>query len=367
LSDDQLRFVLGDAACCPGCPINKACPAAFTPAACHPDPNAHGRGGLEVIHPRSPDLQARLNEVGGISFEDIKPRPVPPINLPLTTPRVWIRRALHEQLDHLNALAIGADQTILRRLPYYADDVREFLGLWTTQLLVLVLFGKDFEQERMWARRHEFVHMIAEANFDWVLPPSYSFWTDRPWTEIYINLKRSLIFFSLLQSAGVKTAPRFAWLLREDVARAARWFQSNPHVESICLDLAIKGAEFRGQLALLAEFDALTEHRLTYFIHGPDAEARLLPLFALLGNRLHLTGARAISRPPEGLTFSELAEDEWGRAQHSLDLAVAQSRVLKETGEATRRRRRLDPLIRQRSDRAEPDFHGPSRGLMNRR
>jgi hypothetical protein len=178
---------------------------------------------------------------------------------------------------------LGADEAIIaRRQVLGADEMREMTGLWSDQRLALMLYGKDLHLERIWPRRHRVVAEIAECGYDFVAPPSYSALINHPPSEALRNLKRSLHFFELLQEAGVPTAPRLAWLSKHDARRAAQWCEENPAVELLTLDLAIKHEpEWRRQLALLRFFDLLTGQ----------------PLFTFLGDRLHLSGSRAISKP----------------------------------------------------------------------
>jgi hypothetical protein len=101
----------------------------------------------------------------------------------------------------------------------------------------------------------------------------------------------------MLQEYGVPSAPRLAWLCDQDVRRAARWCNSQKNLRLLALDLAIKShPEWRRQLDLLRLFDQVTDNRLTFLIHGPQAISRLKELFAVLGSRLRLTGTRAIAR-----------------------------------------------------------------------
>lgn len=316
----QLHLPWPEGPLCCGCALKVHCGAAHSARACHPDPGLATRGGLNALHRLHPELDDHLAEVGGPGYESVIAQPVHRPAFPLIIPRIRPRRALRSEL-HGSYYAIGPDEAFAgRRAVLAADDLREILDIWGNQGLMLSLFGADELQEEIWLRREQVVAEIAAATYDFVLPPSFSAWSDRPPPDFIVAAKRSLEFFRLLQEAGVRTAPRLVWLSEHDAKRAARWCDANASVQLIALDLAIKQErEWRGQLNLLGYFDALTGRRLIYLIHGPAADSRREALFSIVGSRLHLTGSRAIARPPErGRGFAEFSEDELAAAERAL-------------------------------------------------
>jgi hypothetical protein len=250
------------------------------------------------MHPDRHDLAAYFAEVRGPGFDDICVKPDPAVpEFPLRTPRVYPLASLRGHLDG-GFYAIGADKAIIEPgLVLGADELREILDIWGNQELALMLFGKDPHIEELWRRRHQLVPEIAAADYDFVAPPSFSARSNHPPPEYLFNAKRSLIFFEMLQEHGVPSAPRLAWLRDHDVRRSARWCNSQQSLQLVALDLAIKfHPEWRRQLDLLRLFDQITDNRLTFLIHGPQALPRLTELFVMLGPRLRLTGTRAIAR-----------------------------------------------------------------------
>ncbi len=323
---EQLHLPWPEGPLCGDCPLKVNCGAARTERACHPDPGLPGRGGLNALHRLHPELADHLVEIDGPAYETVVAEPVRAPELPLVTSRIRPRRALRGQVHNGSYYAVGPDEAIAgRRFVLPADELREIVDLWGNQGLMLSLFGADELQEEIWLRREQIVTEIAAADYDLVLPPSFSAWSRRPPPDFMVAAKRSLEFFRLLQSVDVRTVPRLAWLTPHDARRAARWCQANPAVEMITMDLAIKqDSEWREQLQLLAFFDGLTDHRLIYLIHGPEAESRVNSLFKILGDRLRLTGSRAIARPPEfGRGFAEFAADELAVAESALAGAEA--------------------------------------------
>lgn len=308
----QMTFDLGEGSYCRDCIVRDACGDATTARACQPFFGEPRFGGVNVVHPDRHDFAAYFAEVGGPRFDEIRAAPVDLSPFPLMTPRVYPRRELAGHL-HRPFYAVGADEAIFgRRYVLPANELREILDLWANQRLALMLYGKDEQLEGIWGRRRELVSQISEADYDFVSPPSFSVLVNHPPSEGLRNLKRSLLFFELLQEHGVPTAPRFAWLSEYDVDRAAQWCEANPDVRLLTLDLAIKHrAEWQRQIRLLWRFDQLTGQRLTFLIHGPAAESRLIELFGIMGSRLRLTGSRAISRPRSSqLDFVRFASEE---------------------------------------------------------
>jgi hypothetical protein len=286
-------------------------------------------GGLNVLHPDRHDLDQYFAEVRGPGFGDVQARvDIALPEFPLTIPRVYPLVGLRGHLDG-SFYAIGADKAIIERkfvLP--ADELREILDIWGNQKLALMLYGKDPHMEELWRRRHELIPAIAEAGYDFVSPPSFSARRNHPPPEYVYNAKRSLIYFELLQEYGAPTAPRLAWLTGHDADRGAEWWNAQPGLRVITLDLAIKhDPEWSPQLALLQRFDRLTDRRLTYLIHGPAAPRRLADLFSLLGPRLRLTGTRAIARPRRSpAEFLLFAAEEEALAQAILARVTSEAR-----------------------------------------
>jgi hypothetical protein len=293
-----MSLALGEGGYCRGCVLREVCGDRAGPRACQPIYGEAHYGGVNVVHPARHDFVDYFAEIGGAGFESIRAIPVALPPLRLTMPRIYPRREFDGELRG-QFYALGADEAIMaRRQVLGADEMREMTGLWSDQRLALMLYGKDVHLEQIWSRRHQIISEIAECGYDFVAPPSYSALINHPPSEALRNLKRSLHLFELLQEAGVPTAPRLAWLSEHDARRAARWCEENNVVQLVTLDLAIKHqTEWRRQLSLLRFFDLLTGQRLKFLIHGPQAESRLIELFSFLGDRLHLSGSRAISKP----------------------------------------------------------------------
>jgi hypothetical protein len=318
---------------CGACPLEVVCGGRDL-LPCQPRFGDPGYGGPNVLHPARPDLGDYLDEVGGGDLGDVEVRPQELPVPPVLTPRVRARRALRGQLDR-DFYAVGPDQVVVgRRSVLAADDLREMLDLRPDQRLALTLFGADPTMEILWAGRRRIITEIAEAGYDLVAPPSFSARINHPPAEFVYNLKRSLVYFSMLQWAGVPAVPRLAWLCEGDVDRVATWCAAQTHLQMVALDLAVKQREeWVRQVALLRRFDLVTGGRLRFLIHGPAVGHRIEELSGILGGRVHLTGSGAIARPYAcaGRFGSYVDEEEWiieeSRAALGLQPAPALRRI----------------------------------------
>jgi hypothetical protein len=187
--------------------------------------------------------------------------------------------------------------------------------------LIVLPFDRDEVIEKMWTRGAKLIVELAAADYDAIVSPSFSTYTPRPHTEFMINAKRSLIYFSALQTAGSYAIPRAAWIVSHDARRFAIWAQENPTVEMFAIDLATyrSAGDWREQLEGLELFDSMTEGRITYLINGATTERRCEQLFEIAGlSRVRITNATTQAQIPRpslrstgdqtGVTFKSRAE-----------------------------------------------------------
>jgi hypothetical protein len=322
-----MALALGDGPLCANCAYRRPCGAARLPEACRPTWGARTYGGVNALHPLNPDTAAHLAEVGGPEFSDIAVRPQPDLALPALVHQIRLRTALRGELGG-TTYAIGPQAAWSRRRVKSAEHVRSVTGLRPDQKLGLVLFGRDRLLEELWPRRVPVARAIASAGFDFCVPPSFANYGNRPRTEYLFNVRRSLVFFGLLQDRGVHAIPRLAWLFPHDVERFAAWANENLAVRLVALDIASSSAhDWRKELELLVLFDRLTGCRLAYVLHGPSVIERCVDLYRALGTtRVHIANSRAIARPAiAGTSFRERLQTE----QQVVD--AAQRVVLHET------------------------------------
>jgi len=226
--------------------------------------------------------------------------PCPALDLsPLTH---WIRPerqlAATDLQDRYYIVGLGA--VVGRRHVLPADDLREMTGLWSNQKLILALYGDDDELERLWLNRSRVIDELAVAGYAAVLGPSYSIYENRPPSEWLLHAKRSYWMTARLAQVEVPAIPRGGWVQRWQMRREAVVYSQRPDLRTLSLDLGtLTGAvSWQDHLQLLAEFDRLTGHRVTYIINGPSSLERILDLYRVITpSRSRLLSSRAIAYP----------------------------------------------------------------------
>jgi hypothetical protein len=283
---------------CADCPLSTPCGAQLTDYACPDAWSATGPGGAAVSHPLKPGTLRELKLIGGATFDDIQAHRQPAIELPGYLPQLRNRSALRGAVPP-GAYAIRATDVIKKRRVISAQELRERLDLPIQHPLVLLLFDRDRRLEEIWRRSHVVVPQIAEAGYSLVSSPSFSTYEPRPRTEYLINMRRSMLFFRWLQSAGAPTIPRVAWQVEADVRRIAQWVSENPDVSRVGIDLSTYRwtRTWRAQLDCLRLFDGLVGHRLSYLINGLTTEARCRAVFdSISPSRVTVTNATTQAR-----------------------------------------------------------------------
>jgi Domain of unknown function (DUF4417) len=270
----------------------------MTDHACPENFSANMPGGDAVSHPLKPGTLDELRELGGPGFDDIAALPVPILVAPNYIPQPRHRRSLRGFLTE-DLYILRATDVVKRRRVISAEEMRGSLGLRTNQRLVLMLFDRDKLLEEIWERGVNLVEQLAAAGYEAIIAPSFSTYTPRPHTEYMINMRRSMIYFRLLQEAGAYAIPRVAWIVSGNARQLVDWAQKNPVVEMFALDLATYrcASDWREQLEGLQIFDSLTDHRLTFLINGASTQQRCEQLFEVLGSeRIKITNATTQAR-----------------------------------------------------------------------
>ena len=310
----QRLFSLGNL--CPACPELETCGAMMTDQACPDTWSAAMPGGVPVSHPSSPGTFEELERLGGSKFDDIVALPVPVLGLEPYTPQPRFRRSFRGHLEE-DVYILRAKEVVKKSRVTTATEMREALGLGAGQKLIVLPFDDDDVIEDMWSREEKLIGELAEADYDAIVAPSLSTYTPRPRTEYLINMRRSMIYFSALQNAGIRAIPRLAWNISHDARRCAGWVRANPAVRMVALDLATYRvpADWREQIEGLEIFDSITERNVTYLVNGPSTVDRCEDLFEVASPaRVRITNATTQVRivPPRlrstgdqtGVTFA---------------------------------------------------------------
>jgi hypothetical protein len=250
-------------------------------------------GGPAVSHPTKPGTIEELKRLGGPGFEDIVARPVPVLALERYTPQPRFRRSFRGYLTE-GVYILRASEVVMASRVKSAVEVRDTLGLATTQKLVVLPFDDDEVIEGMWSREERLITELAAAGYDAIVAPSFSTYTPRPRTEYLINMRRSMIYFGALQNAGITALPRLAWNITHDARRCAEWVLGNPGVRMVALDLATHrvAADWEDQMDGLKIFDSMTGEAITYLVNGPTTPDRCEDLLRIAGGaRIRVTNA----------------------------------------------------------------------------
>jgi hypothetical protein len=119
-------------------------------------------GGEAVSHPLKPGTIDEIHALGGPHFDDIVARPARLVRLPLYTPQPCNRTSMRGFLDR-DVYALKARDVVKKHRVISADEMRDRLGLRSTQALVLVLFDEDEILEDIWARSGLLIWQLAAA------------------------------------------------------------------------------------------------------------------------------------------------------------------------------------------------------------
>ena len=250
-------------------------------------------GGDPVSHPNKPGTMEELRDLGGPEFDDIVARPTPRLDLPPYTAQLRHRKSLRGYLDE-PVYFIRATGVIKSNKVTTAAEMRRALLLKPEQRLIVLLFDRDKLIESIWTRGAALVGELVDAGYDAIVCPSFSTYTPRPRTDYMINMKRSLIYFEALQTAGAYAIPRVAWIVSHDARRLAIWAQDNQAVEMVAIDLSTyrSPTDWQKQIEGLEVFDSMTERRLSYLINGSTTQERCEQLYEIAGvDRIRISNA----------------------------------------------------------------------------
>lgn len=308
----QMQFSLGPGELCGTCGYWEDCGHTSGYDACEREWGSAGRGGVNALHPLNPLTECYLSSVGGtdISRIPVTSDKVLPL-LPDFAHIIQPERRLREQLFDPFYFVGLSRSSINRSGLIECGRAKQIIGADSHQDLGLLLFGRDELLEYLWANLHRSVIQISNAGYSVVVAPSFSNYANRPRPEYLFNLKRSLVFFELLQERGVAVIPRLAWNTQHDIERCAEWAASNPGLTYVALDWSASDpASWEFEVDNLQRFDRMMEGKISYLVRGPSELSRYRCLYGILGlDRLHLCNAAAMACKPEaGQSFAERFE-----------------------------------------------------------
>jgi hypothetical protein len=295
-----------------------------------------GPAGPELLHPMRVDFETHFDAVGGPGFDDIAARPWKPLALPAHLPQVRALPRLRGERIERALVGVRLDEMFVGGHVRPADHLRERAGLPESTDIVLLLFGPDQLLEELWAVRESALTEIAEGGYALVLPPSYSLWEPRRRPNNLLSLRRSHLVYGELQQRGANAVPRLGWVEHTDVERWSVWLNSNPLVEVASLDLmTYQGPHFDRQVALLAEFDALTGERVHFVANGVRAPRRILALYtATSPERVTVSSATLVPPPPVASLVAGVAKGSFAARAAEVDASCLHARQVVEMAAA---------------------------------
>lgn len=207
---------------CPGCP--EECRA----SACSDGQCTR----CDYLCPGRPGAIAFLNSMGGPEFPVLKGRKVKwPGEVPQLLPAVATRFTKMPAPGQLPWVAMNAARMVISRaydtggLRRNNGTMREFARIHKDTRMALHMYIPDPPLEAFWRTREKIYPSLRE--FDLVIAPNFSVYSDSPRLEHLINMKRSILVYSEMLSAGIKAVPDISWGSYVDLDRWASYIMEN--------------------------------------------------------------------------------------------------------------------------------------------
>jgi hypothetical protein len=314
---------------CGPCPLLEVCGADQTDNACAPALDFSGPGGPFLLHPLRSDFDDHFERVGGAGFDDLAAsRVVIPSFRPYLPQVKWLERLRREHLTaaEVPVVAVRLKEVFRGGRIRTAAELRAQTGLDCNIRIVLLLHAKDDLLERFDAA--ELTTQIASGGYDLVTAPSFSLWEPQRRPDNLLSLRRSLVYYNELQTAGASACPRVGWVETLDGDRLAAWIKRHD-LSLVSLDLmTYDGASFDRAVAGLARFDELTGQRLHYLIDGVRVQRKIEALY-LAAEPVRVTISSATMAVPAP-TIEGVPEDSFlARTRHIADRCDAGSRAVR--------------------------------------
>jgi len=242
------------------------------------------RGKREVLTCYHKQLPRWLTEVGTLLLDDVIAKPE---SLPWLPPFVpQIKRGL-SPLPRYPAYAVSSN--IMQHEILSGCDLsgkRDLLGIPRQSAFVLLLHGKDRDVEPLWEWQDNAIKSIKSGAFDLVVPPDFSVMWDEPRFEHVLNMRRTLLFYRLLQDNDIPTVPHLFWYRPVDLHRHIEWLKANPCVSTIAVNVqqARETQVWRHILDGLGNLQRNVPHEVHFLLCGVSNPARIREARKFLGH-----------------------------------------------------------------------------------
>ncbi len=182
------------------------------------DLNCCGRGAdCKRICPYNPDFMRRLEEVGGLKFDDLKPLPQRSAELPLYVPVIDHKQGRYGTLDY-PTVALSTYRVIRRKGKRYRTlaegpkDLRAAFGVAKDARIILRGTDKDPPLERYWqyGDRDDAAGQLAALGVSLIVAPNFSHMLNVPRSEHLYNRRRQLLCIERMVESGLNVAPHLS-------------------------------------------------------------------------------------------------------------------------------------------------------------
>ncbi len=179
------------------------------------DLNCCGQGGeCGRVCAYNPDFMRRLEEVGGLRFDDLRPVVQRRAELPRYVPVIDHRLGRHDVL-HYPAVALNTYRVIrvkgnkYRTLSESPEHIRAAFGIAKDTRIILRGTARDPFLERYWqyGERDDAAGQLAALGVTLTIAPNFSHVLNVPRTEHLYNRKRQLRCIEEMVEAGLNVAP----------------------------------------------------------------------------------------------------------------------------------------------------------------
>jgi hypothetical protein len=189
------------------------------------------------------DFQRRMQEIGGLRFDDILPLHQAPVTLPSYVPMI---HHPYFRTGTLNASHFALDPYLIFRLrkgkyePVGPDGaaLRRNFKIAANSQVILRGTAEDRFLEQYWTYRKtdHVADQIARLNVALFIGPNYSHFLDVPRSDLLFNRKRQLICLTELSQAGVSVAPHLSAVMPADWDFWTGFLRSNPALHHVALN-----------------------------------------------------------------------------------------------------------------------------------
>jgi len=277
--------------------------------------------GYETLSENHPNLDAWLADVRHVGF-DVTPTMQGVPTLPAFIADVGGGNGKVLTDTSPNFAATTIDRVVSPYTLKVQPDVHSVAGLPRRTTIIVNGYAEDTFLEKLWPARFEVAASLAKLDCIFTAP-DYSVFLQQPHAERLINIKRSLIFFELLQRFGARAIPTMHWTGLKDLQRWAHWINSHLSIGVIALDLQmLTGYLWLLVLEQLRAFVAMLDRPIHFVVTGPSTPARIGQVRSVLKSvsvisagplqaairhrRLNLTVFDRISRDDSALSPSKL-------------------------------------------------------------